>query len=269
MDTSKRSVARRARWTTFGPIVCAISTACGAVATAQDFRIETALYANDARAPVSKATTLFEQGVVYDFLSQPGQIAVYRPKSAEQPGRFVLLDADRKVRTELTTDRLEGLLAKVRSWAASQEEPLFRFQAKPRFEDSFDEETGQLILSSDLMTYRVVTEPGGNAAAMAAYREFCDAYARLNAVTQRGMLPFARLKLNAILDELGRVPTSVELTIPQQKLRLRAVHAFMWRLSKDDRRKIETVRAQLGNFRPVDNAEFRKVTELASNPQED
>jgi hypothetical protein len=102
---------------------------------------------------------------------------------------------------------------------------------------------------------------------MASYREFCDSYARLNAVTQRGMLPFARLKLNAALDELGRVPSSVELTVPSKRLKLRAEHKFVWRLSKDDRRRIDSVRSQLRDFRSVDNAEFRSAVELAAKPK--
>ena len=48
-----------------------LGTWVDAEVAAEDFRIETAVYVADEEQPVSKNVTLFEAGVVYDFLEQP------------------------------------------------------------------------------------------------------------------------------------------------------------------------------------------------------
>ena len=224
----------------------------------QEFRIETVVFSGDAEEPLAKTVTLFESGVVYDFLDSPQQVAVFRPAGGDKPGRFVLLDIERKVRTELATDKIQQLLNKLRKWSATQPDPMQQFFAAPEFSEQYDEATGTLTLTAETMTYRVQTVQGGEAPAMAAYREFCDWYARLNSVTQQGLLPFPRLKLNATLDTRGRVPTTVHLVLPERELDLRAEHAFTWRISRTDRQRIDEVRRQLREFKLVDNATFRK-----------
>ncbi|MBN1853063.1 MAG: hypothetical protein JW829_10080 [Pirellulales bacterium] len=227
-------------------------------AQGQDFRIETAVYEKDTDKPVTTTVTLFESGVVYDFLSEPNQVAVFRPAAGDQPGRFVLLNVDQEIRTELATDQIDGLLKKLKMWSTMQSDPFQKFLAAPKFDEEYDSATGILTLTADAMTYRVETAHGGEAPAMAIYREFSDWYARLNTVTQNAMLPFARLQLNAALDARGRVPTKVHLLVPDQDLDLRAEHTFTWRISRTDRQRIDEVQRQLRQFKLVDNETFRK-----------
>ena len=70
-------------------------------ARAEEFRIETRVYVGDEKEPVSETTTLFLDGVVYDFLAEPAQIAVFRKPGGGKPGRFILLDPEHGVRTEI------------------------------------------------------------------------------------------------------------------------------------------------------------------------
>src|SRR5262245_57411234 len=80
---------------------------------AVDFRVESKVYSvkdEKHQELISESETLSQRGVVYDFLSNPSTIAVYDPH-----GRFILLDAQRRVRTELSKDEVkkfcEGLQA--------------------------------------------------------------------------------------------------------------------------------------------------------------
>src|SRR5262245_1075333 len=94
---------------------------------AEDFRIETKVFVGDEEEPVSETTTLFYDQAVYDFLTAPEQIAVFRKAGGGRPGRFILLDPERRIRTELSTDQIAGAMNKLRNWAARQRDPFLKF----------------------------------------------------------------------------------------------------------------------------------------------
>lgn len=241
------------------PVACAVLAFVALVAAscpAEDFRIETKVFVGEAKEPISRSTTLFQDGVVYDFLAEPKQIAVFRKRGGGEPGRFILLDVNRRVRTELSTDQLAGAMNKLRNWAARQRDPFLKFAANPQFEETFDRETGQLLLASHEESYTIRTESAGGAGAMAEYREFLDWYARLNTLIHAGPPPEPRLQVNAALARYQVVPVRVELARMGEKEKLRAEHDFTWLLSKKDLSKIEDARAALVAYREVDNEQF-------------
>ncbi|MEX2092442.1 MAG: hypothetical protein WD971_07180 [Pirellulales bacterium] len=223
---------------------------------AEDFRIETKIFVGDEEEPQSTTTTLFQGGVVYDFLAKPEQIAVFRKPGGGKPGRFILLDPERRVRTELSTDQLAGAMNKLRNWAARQRDPFLKFAANPQFEESFDRDTGQLLLASHEESYTIKTEPADAPDALAEYREFLDWYARLNTLLQAGPPPEPRLQVNAALARYQIVPVTVELARAGEKDKLRAEHEFTWLLSKQDLARIDDACASLAAYRPVGNEEF-------------
>jgi hypothetical protein len=226
-------------------------------ATAADgFRIETAVYVGDEEEPESEATTLFLDGVVYDFLATPEQTAVFRKPTGGKPGRFILLDPQDRIRTEFTTEQLARAMQKLRTWASRQDDPFLQFAADPDFKESFESESGQLILASHVESYTVATTRIEHAAALAEYREFLDWYAQLNTLLSGGPPPEPRLRLNAALARHEVVPLKVELTRGREKETLRAEHQFTWRLSREDLDRIDNVRASLASFREVQNQEF-------------
>ena len=59
---------------------------------AEGFRIETKIFAGEEKEPASKTTTLFQDGVVYDFLEKPQQTAVFRKAAGQKPARFILMN---------------------------------------------------------------------------------------------------------------------------------------------------------------------------------
>ena len=77
---------------------------------AEGFRIETKIYVGDEEKPPSETTTLFLDGVVYDFLANRTQTAVFRKPTGGKPGRFILLDPQQRIQTEISTDQLTGAM---------------------------------------------------------------------------------------------------------------------------------------------------------------
>jgi hypothetical protein len=226
------------------------------LAVAEGFRIETKVFVGDEEEPVSETTTLFLDGVVYDFLVNPQQTAVFRKPTGERPGRFILLDDADGTRTELSTDQLAGAMEKLRTWASRQTDPFLKFAANPEFEESFQPNDGKLVLASHMESYTVSTARADHPPAVAEYREFLDWYARLNTLLSAGPPPEPRLRLNEALARRKAVPLTVELRRAGEKEPLRAEHNFTWRLSREDLERIDDVRASLASYRITTNEEF-------------
>jgi hypothetical protein len=241
--------------------VIAISAA---IAPAENFRIETKIFTSDVddkkAQPVSETTTLFFDGAVYDFIKEPAQVAVFRKSQGGKPGRFILLDPQHRIKTELSTTQLTGAMAKLRKWAGQQTDPVLQFAADPKFKESFEQDKGELILASHLESYTVTTTPADNPQALVEYREFLDWYAQLNTLLGAGPPPEPRLRLNEALQRYQVLPLKVELTRAGEKEPLRAEHSFTWRLSREDADKIDKVRASLASYRGVSNQEFLSAT---------
>ncbi|MEX0641797.1 MAG: hypothetical protein WD468_03805 [Pirellulales bacterium] len=240
----------------FGTTLIAAVTAV----RAEDFRIETKIYIGDAKEPASEATTLFVGKAVYDFIAEPEQVAVFRQPVAGKPGRFILLDPVHNIKTEVSTAQLAGAMEKLRTWAGRQTDPFLQFAANPQFKESFESGSGKLVLASHVESYSVTTRRAEHPQALAEYREFLDWSTRLNTLLSAGPPPEPRLRLNESLDRHKVIPLKVELTHNGEKEPIRAEHQFIWRLSNDDRARINDVGTSLSSYRPVLNEEFLQAT---------
>jgi len=243
-------------------LTIAASIAFASSSSADGFRIETKLYkgeGKEAKVAVSETTTLFLNGVVYDFLKfpkEPEQTAVYRKPSGGNPGQFILMNEQLSILTKFSTDQVDGTVTKLKAWASREKDPYLQFAANPKFEETFDDDTGKLVLASHIENYTVETMPAEHPDAMVEYREFLDAYTRLNALLSAGSLqPGPRLRLNEVLARHKVVPIKVELARTGEDP-YRAEHAFTWRLSQDDQRRIDDVRVNLTKYREVSNEKF-------------
>ncbi len=228
----------------------------GNFATAEGLRIETDVYQGDETESLSHTVTLFDSGTVYDFVDEPAQIAVFRPPTPSHAGQFILLDLQAKRRTEVSTKRIAGLMKKLTRWAAEQDNPLLQFSSKPTFEEAFDEASGTLSLSSEHWQYKVATVPAEDATSLARYREFTDWYTRLNTMMHGSPPPGPRLKLNAALQSHGVVPVEIHRRVDAQSTSVRATHLFTWRLSREDRARLDEARRYLTSFERVNNEDF-------------
>lgn len=248
------------RWRRLYVLSLVIVAMLAAAARAEKFRIDTRVYLGDQQAPVSHTTTLFLDGVVYDFLDEPAQIAVFRKPGGGKPGRFILLDPAHKLRTELTTEQLAGAMNKLRDWAAQQTDPFLQFAAAPQFTESYDQQTGKLELASFLENYNVTTARTDHPVELAEYHEFLNWYTRLNTLLSAGPPPEPRLRLNAALAAHNVIPVKVELVRAGDDQPVRAEHEFTWRLSQDDMLRIDGVHKSLSAYREVSNEEFLQNT---------
>ena len=89
---------------------------------------------------------------------------------------------------------------------------------------------------------------------------FWTAYTQLNTLLSAGSLPpEPRLRLNAVLARRKVVPIKVELARAGEDP-LRAEHAFTWRLSQDDHKRIDEVRVNLAKYQEVPNEQFLRDT---------
>jgi len=233
-----------------------ITAAVAASATAEGFRIETKIFVGKEKEPTSTTTTLFMNGVVYDFLSSPEQIAVFSQPRGNKPGRFILLDPERGVRTEFSTEKLNGAMENLTKWASQQKNSFLKFAANPKFDESYDKSSGKIVLTSYEENYRIDTATPERPEALAEYREFLDWYTKLNTLLEAGPPPGPRLQVNAALAKHKVIPTRVELTRQGDDKPIRAEHDFTWRLSQADRKRIDDANASLAAYQNVENEEF-------------
>ena len=227
---------------------------------AADFRIETHVYAAGEKEAVSESVTLFSSGVAYDFRDQDYRVTIFRPGALDKPGRFVLLDTKEKCRSEISADKVAVAITNLRRWAAQQEDPFLRFTGDPSFEEKFDAATGELRMTSEHLSYRLVTMPVANAESMAELSAFLDAFAQLHTLLEAGLPPTPRLLVNESLKNREVVPIEVELFAGaiENEPSLRADHLVTWILSKQDRERIDRTTVQMTEFKEVDNAYFSK-----------
>ncbi len=234
----------RALVTRLLPAVLWLLVTCAAAA--EDFRIETKVFAGKGKEPVSENITLFRAGCVYDYLSNPDRVAVFDQRG----GRFIVLDPDRKLKAEVKTDEVQSLVSRLHDVAANSSNAIVRFAADPDFEVEFAE-NGDLTLASEHMTYKLKTMPAVTGAAAEQYHEFSDWYARFNTMAQAGSTPpFPRMRVNAELAKRGLVPTEVQLST--RAVSARTEHFVTWRLLESDHRRIAETANQLTTFKEVD-----------------
>jgi hypothetical protein len=223
-------------------------------AVADDFRIETKIYSGKEAEPVSQNLTLFRGNEVYDFLDKPTEITVFDPPR----GRVILLDPARRVKAEVKLERLAAFSEDLKHWCGRQTDPMLRFAADAKFEQTLDDTTGELVFTSQFLTYRVQTLRADTEAIAEQYRDFSDSYARLNALTNPGSLPpFPRLAVNEALFRSRMIPEKVQLTIPSRShfggkpTTMRTEHAVNWRLLQSDLEQIDKAAEYLVTFTPL------------------
>jgi len=231
------------------------------MAHADDFRVNNAVYNDDETEPVVRTTTIFLDGVVYDYLESPTETIVFDAQS----GRFTLLDPSRRLRCEVSTRQVADLTAQVQRRAARHESDYLKFLAMPKFEERFDLASGALLLTSPWVTYRVHTMQPESKGIVTQYREFADHYCQVNTMLNpRLMPPFARMALNRVLAENGVVPRSIELELRSKRglgakvTRLRSEHEFVQPVGESGMARVAQTREFMSIFQAVSFARYRE-----------
>ena len=234
---------------------------------AGEFRIETDVFVDDGKEPVVETLTVFTDGVVYDFLrTGVEEITVFD----RDRNRLVLLDAQRKVKTELTLDTILSYVAKMKAQLTEENQEFLLGEQMEVTEG----EDGWLTLTNGRVTYRAEGMAPKSKELAAEYQQFADWYARLNAMRPGNSPPFARIRLNAELASRGQIPKTIERTIVQksglqEKKRVRrSQHLVNWRLSQKDRKQIDHAGACLADFTAVSFRDYFQLPTVASEEED-
>jgi hypothetical protein len=234
----------------------------GVPALAEDFRVDNTVYSGSQKEPSSESTTIFHGGVVYDCMKLPAETVVF-DKAA---GRFVVLNLTRQTRTELTTGEVIAFIDRLQTVAAKSKDPLVKFLAKPKFEERSEEAAGELTLSSPLVSYRMTLSHEMSQGVAEQYHEFCDWYARLNALLVPGSRPpFGRLVVNAALAQRQATASQVLLTLTsgkglkQQQTTIRSEHRVVRPLEPGDLERVARIRELVSGFKLVSFNQYRKT----------
>lgn len=230
-------------------------------ASGQDFRVESKVVITrkvaaermvrqvSSQSPqvISASSTVFHAGRGYDYLPDVDELTIY--DAAHQ--RFLLISRPNRVACRLTFTDIETELHRIDNTTsqhlAELPEPKTpaeitlrkrsQFLLKPSFSAS---QTGdQLLLESDVVTYRVACDAAKSDEHLAVCIGYADWFARLNAVVNRNApLPWARLKLNAELQSRRVLPTMIEQAWTNDGTTVQARHTYHWTLNTGDRKKI-------------------------------
>ena len=250
----------RALSVTAAAVLSAAAVSTG-IAAGEDFRIENKVFVADEKEARIESTTIFHGGVVYDYLVDPAEVTVFD----KDHGRFVLLDMTRRIKTELTTERVASFTQDLKRWTEDQSDPFRKFLGDPHFEEEFDADAGQLTFASPWMTYRLTTVDVESEALSRQYREFCDWHCRLNTLLNPGASPpFARMLVNAALDQRRRFPRQVELTIrPKEgllakRVTFRSEHLLTRQLVESDRKRVAQTDQLMAMYSAVVFQEYQR-----------
>jgi len=235
--------------------------AWGGLAVGEDFKVVNKVFVGNAKKPQAQSTTIFSGGVVYDYLEEPAETMVFDPAGK----RFILLDSVRKVRTELSTDEVLDLVERLRRRFSASADPYQVFQAEPKLDDEFDDDSGELTFSSTWMTYRLVGAEAPSREISSQYREFSDWQARLNSlINPGGRLPFPRMILNAALERRGELPREVHLSLKPKRqvlsgrVKLRSEHLLIRRLVESDRSRVTQTGQFMAMFSQLSFTDYQK-----------
>lgn len=231
--------------------------------SAEDFRMETDVFAGTDANPIVETLTIFRDQVIYDFMSSEGEeITIFNiPK-----GSLVLLDTRRKLKTTITTSQLMAFTAAVKSGPAPANQSHL---LTPQFREKYDEANQVLTLSDVQLTYRVEGIKPQHPDYARRFQLFADWYARLNATRVGNPPPFGRIELNESLAKRGLIPAQIERTVgpatsPERQKKMRSRHLTNWQLTDTDRKRIHRAEECRKHFQEVTAERYWQTASMPS-----
>ena len=223
-----------------------------------DFRVANSVFVEGQSQPQSQGVTIFYEGQVYDFLSEPAEVIVFD----QAQRRFTLLDLGRRVRSEISTDDVQAFVDRAKQRLSGHPNANVKWLADPAFKETFDYASSGLTLQSDSITYQAQVQVTDTAVA-AQYREFSDWYAKFNhTVNPKSWPPFARMMLNEAIQRRQGVAKEVHLTATlnpkQTPVKIASRHQLAAELESADVNRVAEVRQHLQDFQSVSLAEYRR-----------
>lgn len=209
-------ILRRCERTLLTVLTGALVIATSAASHAQDTFVSatapqhwaalTEVFQGDAKHPAETHQIAFQNGIYYDFPTAEGQpwTIFDLPQS-----RVILLDRERQQRTSIPTDDLVRLTARAQSEITDAEQRArFGMDAQP-----IQSGETQFSLRYDDTEYHITGVRADDTDVAAQYGRFVDWVCRLNIARPKGVPPFARMKLNALMTQQNVLPRETTVTI--------------------------------------------------------
>ena len=246
--------------------IIVFTSVCSAAEPSIDsFRVENELAVQQTGVKV-KTTTLFRQGIVYDMIGDNGETTIFDT----QNDTFTLLEPTFRFQTQIRASELKETVLKHREKMRSEKNPFFAFAAFPKFEETYEEESGLARFQSPWIDYQIETLPLDDDSLRQRYYDFCDWYCFLNLrVNPDSTTLFARMEVNRFLNAQKRFPKKIQVSvfrkgnsgiagIVTQPDVYVSTHKLGTRFVPEDEQRLIRVEEQRKTFRTVSFAEYQK-----------
>ena len=255
---------RKRKFVRFVPLALVICSCICGTTMSQEFKIETAIYAADAKQPVAQNVTLFQNDLVVDLkidFGNPPNILATKVYDSRQK-KVALLDHQRQIHVEISDNHLLQMVDGLRRDISQRDE--LQFLVNETFKESEQLELSRIVIESPTIRYQVEGQRPADTSYLKIHGEFLDTFTRLNASDPGGFPPFARLRLNESIKKMGWVPSTVEVEIGANAmmpkgLKMKSTHVLIDGLSKDDVAKIDNAKKQWIGYTRVNLLKFRGI----------
>lgn len=207
------------------------------------FRIDNVVQMEqDDKLTKIETSTIFSDGLVFDFIGDYGEIIIYR----QDTRTFTLLDPIHRIQTELTMDDVEEFLERIKKILKEKDDKFCRFIVSPQFDKSKNQDGGELLFQSKFIDYEIKTRPFEQKTIAQEFFLFSNAYSKLNIYLNPGTTtPFARLTINDELERMNLFPESFRTNVyPKGKwlfsksIKIESRHNIVRRLAEKDHGRI-------------------------------
>ena len=248
---------------------------CGAAESVPgNFRVENELTVLQTGEKV-KTTTLFAGELVYDMIGEHGETTIFN--KAEDT--FTLLEPTLRIQATVNASRLkEEVLKRRNTMTFEPHQQFYKFAAFPKFEETFEQESGLARFQSSWMDYQIETMPLPDDAFRQRYYDFCDWFCFLNLrVNPDSTTLFARMEVNRCLHQRKRFPKKIHLDVYRKgNFGIAGIvaapdvftvtHQLGTRFIPNDERCLQRINEQRQAFRVVSFDEYLKERS-SSEPQ--
>ena len=229
-----------------------------------EFRIDSEMYTGGSKLPVSKNKTVFADGLIFDFPvpmngDNSDEILIYDSHRKA----INLLDMKRQIQLSLLDVQVEKLIAGMRD--QMQQDDRSKLLLEQTFNERVDLNAKAVTLTgSQNMTYRFFGKPPANAKVLPAYFEFLDIFTRVQASDPKKFPPFARIRLNQSIRNIGWMPDKVEVEIApsgffRTAFSAHSTHKLSMELTDRDRAEIALAKKNWAAFPVVSLTEYRSI----------
>ncbi len=228
---------------------------------AEDFRIDSQIFQGQNNSPDTTGTTIFQEGIVYDFANNDREVTILAPKFE----KIILLDQTLQIKTELSTKQLTEFVNQMIVRSDKSTDPTIQFMLHPKFQTHSGSNKGERVFQSEQLTYMFDTFAPSQKSIPEQYREFSDFSASLNTLVNRGWPPLARHEVNRQLASEGLLPKKVTLLIPPQaeskrrKIHLRSEHRISFHIESSRQGKIAFAKSGMEKLKSVGLGEHLKA----------